>query len=253
MYTILVVDDEPANLQMVEYALCDEYEVIPVKSGPMALKYLEGNVPDLILLDIRMPQMDGFEVYEQIRKKEALQDIPVIFLTAANDVETEENCFEMGAVDFIGKPFEPKIVLRRVKRTLELIHKSSERGYILAKQSPQDVLSNDRGKTLAVTVNGMDIRIFQTEIYYIEVFNNTCIIRTVNRELAVRETLDHMQQRLDDNFVRAGRSYLINVKYVTEIADDIVIMQNGKRIRLPRRNKKEIAKEILQKSGEINY
>ena len=105
MYTILVVDDEPANLQMVEYALCDEYEVIPVKSGPMALKYLEGNVPDLILLDIRMPQMDGFEVYEQIKKKEVLQDIPVIFLTAANDVETEENCFEMGAVDFIGKPF----------------------------------------------------------------------------------------------------------------------------------------------------
>ena len=190
MYTILVVDDEPANLQMVEYALCDEYEVIPVKSGPMALKYLEGNVPDLILLDIRMPQMDGFEVYEQIKKKEVLQDIPVIFLTAANDVETEENCIEMGAVDFIGKPFEPKIVLRRVKRTLELIHKSSEKGYTLAKQSPQDVLSNDRGKTLAVTVNGMDIRIFQTEIYYIEVFNNTCIIRTVNRELAVRETLE---------------------------------------------------------------
>ena len=251
MYTILVVDDEPANLQMVEYALSDEYDVIPVKSGPTALKYLESNVPNLILLDIRMPEMDGFEVYEQIKKDERLQDIPVIFLTAANDVETEDNCFEMGAVDFIGKPFEPKIVLRRVKRTLELIHKSTEKANILARQSSQD-MSNDKGKTLAVTVNGMDIRIFQKEIYYIEVFNNTCIIRTVNRELSVRETLDHMQQRLDDSFIRAGRSYLINAKYVTEIADDIVIMQNGKRVHLPRRNKKEIVKEILEKSGQIN-
>lgn len=98
MYTVLVVDDEPANLQMVEYTLSDEYDVVPVKSGQMALKYLENNIPDLILLDILMPQMDGFEVYHRIREKEALKDIPIIFLTAANDVDTEENCFEIGAV-----------------------------------------------------------------------------------------------------------------------------------------------------------
>ncbi len=253
MYTILVVDDEPANLEMTEYALCNEYEVIPVKSGFMALKYLEKNVPDLILLDIRMPQMDGFAVYEQIKKDERLQDVPVIFLTAANDVETEENCFEMGAVDFIGKPFEPKIVLRRVKRTLELIHKSSNRGYILAKQSPQAAFREEKGRILTFSVNGMDVRLYEAEIYYIEVFNNICVIRTVNRELSVRETLEHMQQKVGDDFVRVGRSYLVHVKYVTEIADDIVIMQNGKRIRIPRRSKKEIAKEILQKAGDMSY
>ena len=83
-------------------------------------------------------------------------------------------------------------------------------------------------------------------------FNNTCIIRTVNLELSVRETLDRMQQRLDGHFVRAGRSYLVNVRYVAELADDMVIMQNGKRIKLPRRNKKEIGQEILLKAGHLN-
>lgn len=248
MDTILAVDDEPQNLEMVEYALQKDYEVIPVKSGAMALKYLEEHIPDLILLDIRMPQMDGFEVYRQIKAQERLTDIPVIFLTAANDVDTEENCFEMGAVDFIGKPFEPKIVLRRVKRTLELIHKNSQKGYVLAQHS-LDEATVSRGGTLAVTVNGMDIQIFQKDIYYIEVFNNICMIRTTNRELSVRETLEHMQQRLEDNFVRAGRSYLVNAKYISELADDMIIMQNGKRIKLPRRNKKEIKQEILIKTG----
>lgn len=245
MYTALAVDDEAVNLEMVEYALQAEYEVIPVKSGEMALRYLERNVPDIILMDILMPQMDGFEVYRKIQEKDNLRDVPVIFLTAANDVKTEENCFEMGAVDFIGKPFEPKIVLRRVKRTLELIHKSSQ-GYDLSGRAIRE--DEDTKQTLTVVVNGIETSIVRSEIYYIEVFNNTCIIRTANRELSVRETLERMQQRLDDSFVRAGRSYLINVRYVAQLADDIVIMKNGKRIRLPRRNKKDIAKEILAKS-----
>jgi len=65
----------------------------------------------------------------------------------------------------------------------------------------------------------------------------------------VRDTLEHMQERLGESFIRAGRSYLIHVKYVTEIMDDIIVMQNGKRIKLPRRNKKDIIQEILQKTN----
>lgn len=253
MDTILAVDDEPANLAMVEYALRDDYEVIPVKSGTMALKYLENNVPALVLLDIRMPDMDGFEVYRHMKEQKSLQDIPVIFLTAANDVETEDNCFQMGAVDFIGKPFEPKIVLRRVKRTLELIHKSSNNGYVVEQEKPVVTVTDNKSATLSITINGMNVQLFQNEIYYIEVFNNTCIIRTVNRELSVRDTLDHMQQRLGDDFVRVGRSYLVNVRYIPEIADDIIIMQNGKRIKIPRRNKKDIRNKILLKLNTIHH
>lgn len=252
MYTVLAVDDEVDNLEMVEYALKDEFEVIPVKSGEMALKYLMGNTPDLILLDIRMPEMDGFEVYQKIKEQERLSVIPVIFLTSANDVETEDSCFALGAVDFISKPFEPKIVLRRVKRTLELIERSGHKSVASMQISQEDTEQfldyNKKGKTLAITVNGMDIQLFQKDIYYIEVYGNTCMIRTTSREFAVRETLEHMQEKLGDNFEKIGRSYLVNVRYVAEILDDIVIMQNGKQIKMPRRNKKDIAKDILQKT-----
>lgn len=243
MYTILAVDDEIENLELVEYALKDGFDVVPVKSGEMALKYLSGNRPDLILLDIRMPLMDGIEVYRRIQEQESMQDIPVIFLTSANDVETEDSCFEMGAVDFISKPFEPQIVRRRIKRTLELIVKSAQGVYHAIEQKEEE--NSFQGKTLNIVCNGMQVALFQKDIYYIEVFNNTCIIRTVNRELSVRETLEHIQDKLCNQFIRVGRSYVVNTKYVTEIKDDILVMQSGKLIKLPRRNKKDIIQQIM--------
>lgn len=243
MYTILAVDDEIENLEMVEYALKEDFDVIPVKSGMMVLKYLTGNRPDLILLDIRMPEMDGFEVYQKIKEQDSMKDIPVIFLTSASDVETEDSCFEMGAVDFISKPFEPQIVKRRVKRTLDLIARSASNDHTTTIKHDDEW--NSTGKTLDITVNGMAIKLFQKDIYYIEVFNNTCIIRTANRELSVRETLDHMQGKLGEQFIRAGRSYLVNVKFISELQDDIIVMQSGKRIKIPRRNKKEIIQKIM--------
>ncbi len=250
MSTILAIDDEVENLEMVEYALEEEYEVIPVRSGKAALQYLQEHTPDLILLDIMMPQMDGMEVYRHIREIEGKTEIPVIFLTSANDAQTEESCFDMGAVDFISKPFEPKIVCKRVTRTLELVRKG-KRGASATVTAIDNPKENFAGKTLAVTVNGMDVQLYQKDIYYIEVFGNTCMIRTTNRELTVRETLDHMQERLENNFLRTGRSFILNVQYVAEIAEDIVIMKNGKHIKLPRRNKKELIKEILRRTNSM--
>lgn len=251
MDTILAIDDEVQNLEMVEYALDTEYEVIPVKSGKAALNYLKSHTPDLILLDIMMPEMDGMEVYQHIREVEDKADIPVIFLTSANDAEIEESCFDMGAVDFISKPFEPKIVLKRVTRTLELIRKGRNNGSYTAVAQNDGSKEDSTGKTLAVSVNGMSVQIYQKDIYYIEVFGNTCIIRTTNRELTVRETLEHMQEKLEDSFLRTGRSFILNTQYVAEIADDIVIMKNGKHIKLPRRNKKELIQEILKKTNSM--
>lgn len=243
MYTILAVDDEIENLEMVEYALKEDFDVIPVKSGVMALKYLTGNRPDLILLDIRMPEMDGMEVYQKIKEQDSMKDIPVIFLTSANDEETEDSCFEMGAVDFISKPFGPQIVKRRVKRTLDLIARSISHDRTMPIRYDDDWQNS--GKTLDIVSNGMSVKLFQKEIYYIEVFNNICIIRTANRELSVRETLEHMQERLGKQFIRVGRSYLVNVKFVSELQNDIIVMQSGKKIKIPRRNKKEIVRQIM--------
>ncbi len=118
--TILVVDDDKANLMIAQRLLSEEYRVAAVNSGALALHYLEKNEPELILLDIQMPEMDGFGVMKCIQDNEDWKKIPVIFLTADRSEQTEEKCFIMGAVDYIGKPFVPAIMLQRIRRTLEL-------------------------------------------------------------------------------------------------------------------------------------
>lgn len=117
---ILVVDDDRTNLIMAERLLGKEYQIISVTSGEQALKFLSKRKPDLILLDINMPEMDGFEVMRNIKENEEWEKVPVIFLTADRDADTEVECLQMGAVDFIGKPFEPEIMRNRIRRTLEI-------------------------------------------------------------------------------------------------------------------------------------
>jgi len=117
---ILVVDDDKTNLARAQKILLPYYRIAATSSGMAALKYLENNHPDLILLDINMPGMDGFEVMEKLRRREDTAGIPVIFLTADNLAETEVKCFQVGAVDFVAKPFVPDILLSRVGKTIEL-------------------------------------------------------------------------------------------------------------------------------------
>lgn len=119
---ILVVDDDSSNLMLAQKILGKEYRIAAANSGVAAFRYLEKNKPDLILLDINMPQMDGFEAMEKLKENMEYSSIPVIFLTADKSVETETRCFQVGAVDFVGKPFVPDILLSRVRRTLELEH-----------------------------------------------------------------------------------------------------------------------------------
>ena len=120
MKTILIVDDNKLNLTTAKTVLSSEYRVIPVMRGQQALTFLKENACDLVLLDINMPDMDGFEVLENMRKIEHCRNLPVIFLTADGDVGTETRCFEAGAVDFIAKPFVPDVMRSRVGRALEL-------------------------------------------------------------------------------------------------------------------------------------
>lgn len=120
MKQILIVDDNKLNLTAAKNALSDLYKITAVISGAQALKYLEKNTPDLILLDINMPEMDGYEVMAQIQKNEGLQRIPIVFLTADTDAETEIHCLKSGAQDFIVKPFVPEVMRSRLSRILEL-------------------------------------------------------------------------------------------------------------------------------------
>lgn len=120
MKNILIIDDDKLNLAMARKVLSDEYKVIPAIKGTQALTYLKSGDCDMILLDINMPEMDGFEVLKGIREMEHCKDIPVIFLTADNDSETETRCFKEGAIDYITKPFVPEVMRSRVGRALEL-------------------------------------------------------------------------------------------------------------------------------------
>lgn len=119
---ILVVDDDMMNLMLVKKLLGIRYDVVSVSSGAEAIAFLQDQTPDMILLDLHMPEMNGLEVLEKIRSMENLVDIPVIFLTADNERETEAEIFKAGAIDFIQKPFIPEVVIQRISRILELYH-----------------------------------------------------------------------------------------------------------------------------------
>jgi DNA-binding response OmpR family regulator len=119
--TILVVDDTPVNLRLMVGTLETEgYRVHVADSGELALASLAAATPDLILLDIMMPQMDGFEVYRRLRTLEAGRDIPVMFLSALTDLDHRVEGLKLGAVDFITKPFQREELLARVHTHVEL-------------------------------------------------------------------------------------------------------------------------------------
>ncbi len=120
---VLVVDDIPKNLQVVGTMLRNQgYEVMPAICGADALEGVRVQVPDLILLDLMMPEMDGFEVCRRLKADPAVASIPIIFLTASNEMEHLVKGFEAGAVDYITKPFNAPELLARVRTHLELRH-----------------------------------------------------------------------------------------------------------------------------------
>lgn len=134
---ILIVDDNKANLMMAREALEQEYEVNLVISGIQALQFLSKRKTDLILLDINMPEMDGMETMKRIRERQELSKIPVIFLTADTNAETEIACLNLGAVDFIQKPFVPQIMRSRIARTFELEDYRSDLELAVRKKAEQ--------------------------------------------------------------------------------------------------------------------
>ncbi|ETR69209.1 MAG: response regulator receiver modulated diguanylate cyclase [Candidatus Magnetoglobus multicellularis str. Araruama] len=118
---VLIVDDEKMNLDVLVGLLKPHYRTVAAKSGEQAFKRLEiPPLPDLILLDIMMPGMDGYEVCRKLKDDKATRDIPIIFITGKNDVQYEAKGFQAGAVDYITKPFSPLIALARVKTHIEL-------------------------------------------------------------------------------------------------------------------------------------
>jgi len=122
MGIILVVDDQPNNLKVISSVIGNEYALSVANSGSKALQILEKSIPDLILLDIMMPEMNGYEVITAIKKDQRLKDIPVIFLTAKTDINDIIQGFDLGAVDYITKPFNIREIKVRIKNHINLAY-----------------------------------------------------------------------------------------------------------------------------------
>lgn len=185
MKKILLVDDEPDILEFLKYNLEQEgYQVITGTDGQQALDKISQN-PDLIVLDIMMPKLDGFEVMERIRSDKRYKDIPVIFLTAKAGEVNEIKGLELGASDYIQKPISPKKLIARVKANL----KKSELTSAAKEKLPDSItfgpIEIDR-KTFTVLVDGEKIY-FPRKEFEILFFLLSSPERVFNREILLKE------------------------------------------------------------------
>ena len=157
MNNILVVDDTRDNLRLLSELLTRHgYDVRPVSNGRRAISSAQSKVPDLILLDIMMPDMDGYDVCEQLKADERTRDVPIIFISALQEAFNKVKAFELGGVDYVTKPFQEAEVLARVKTHLTLRHQQqeieaqNERFQKLADGAFEGILMHDQGEILDV-------------------------------------------------------------------------------------------------------
>jgi len=115
---IFLVDDNPVNLKVGRTALQEHYAVLTIPSGSKLLSVLKKTKPDLILLDVEMPEMSGYDVIKELKADPETREIPVIFLTGKTDPENERMGYSLGAVDYICKPFSPQLLLEKIESHL---------------------------------------------------------------------------------------------------------------------------------------
>ena len=179
MKVILVVDDNSTNLLVAEKVLSPHYEVITALNAALMFELLEDVIPDLILLDILMPEMDGFEALKKLREKEEHVTIPVMFLTGQSDAAVEARGFESGVVDFITKPFFDTVLLGRIRKHLEI------EKIIRDRTKQLDDLKNSISHVLADAVENRDPltgRHIDRTASYVEVLLEALINKGVYKE-----------------------------------------------------------------------
>lgn len=164
--TILVVDDTPENIDVLSGILRPYYKVKAALNGTLALKIANSaNKPQLILLDIMMPDMDGYEVCRQLKANAATAKIPVIFITAKNEVEDEQAGMNMGAVDYITKPISPPIVISRIKAHLTLYDQSQHLESLVQQRTEE--LSNTRLEIIRILGRAAEYKDNETGLHVI--------------------------------------------------------------------------------------
>jgi signal transduction histidine kinase len=202
---IMIIDDTPANLQVLTEMLQKQplYRIRPFSSGKLALQAMKKHCPDLILLDITMPEMDGYEVCRQIKQDPLFQDIPVLFISALNETVDKLKAFEVGGVDYITKPFQFEEVQARVHTHLQLRRQRREL------QEACDQL--ERQRTLLMKSN--------TELRFLQEFRNNMthlLIHDLRQPMTgVIGYLDLLEIQTGSQISDSGRSSLAKIRAST--------------------------------------
>ncbi|MES2933739.1 MAG: response regulator, partial [Pseudomonadota bacterium] len=171
---ILIVDDNPNNLQVLGSILAQAgFKVRPALSGEIALRAVEVATPDLILLDIRMPGISGYETCERLKASERNRDIPVIFISAMHDIEDKLKGFQVGGVDYVAKPFQEEEVLARVKAHIELYRLKRNLGELVLQRTQELSQSEARYRVLFEN-SPLAVIIYDTKDWHILAVNVAC-------------------------------------------------------------------------------
>lgn len=215
---ILIVDDTPANLKVLTTMLKDNgYRVRPAISGPIALKAVQSAPPDLILLDIMMPGMDGYEVCAVLKGAAATQDIPVIFISALDETWDKVKAFKAGAVDYITKPFQIEEVLARIHTHLVL---DQQRKEILALNSLKDLLIRTVSHDLKNPINNV---MGYAEIILTQEDVAQSREHTARLVQSIYQTADHMHnlvsRLLDLSSIEEGKSFELNLISLRDVVE----------------------------------
>ncbi len=214
---ILIVDDNPQNLQLLGNILKKRgYKLAAATNGPQALDFAQKKGPDIILLDVMMPGIDGFETCEKLKNEPSTKNIPVIFLTAKTDAESTALGFEKGAVDFVAKPFNSKELLARVKTHLDLKHATEalRREKEIAEEAKQMAEEATKLKDKFVSLVAHDLKApFATIIGFLELLYDDHA-----------NPLQPEQKKMVEYSLRSGKGLVNMIQKVLEIGR----LQTGK-------------------------
>ena len=247
--TILVVDDTIANLDIL-VELFSDYDVIDTASGSEALAIVKEEKVDLILLDIMMPNMDGYEVCQKLKSNASTKDIPIIFITAKTDEESIEKAYSIGGSDYVTKPFRPKELLARVKRELQL-KSYQEELKMLASIDPMTKLYNRRYfNEIAKDIlagernNGCELSLMILDIDKFKNINDTYGHTIGDDVIIFISDILRESQRKSDVVCRYGGEEFVILLPETSLENAVFVAE---------KIRKRIAKSIVSISGEESF
>ncbi|GGK46730.1 MULTISPECIES: hybrid sensor histidine kinase/response regulator [Flavobacteriaceae] len=271
--TILIVDDNSNNLKVVSGVLKEVgYNLRMAKSGRQALGVLDKTVPDLILLDIQMPEMDGFETCLKIKENELLTQIPIIFLTANTDAKSISKAFEVGGVDFVTKPFNSSELLARIETHIKLKTQTEELVYQnKTKDKFFSIISHDLKNPLSAVIGFSELLeesfdqlehkdvkkfihyIHESSKFSIEILNNLLDWSRMQRgNLRSEKTNYNLSSLLNSNIEgHMPQASAKKIKFDLDIDEDLIVCADEKMISTVIRNLISNAIKFTPNGGEI--